>query len=448
MGWAFLAIVLALMCLTSLVSSFSGKKPAISEKRNSPYEILLEQETSMRSMADKVGQLSNSAQSDDLRQQSSEALTESISNLVDKSKTDPEAARWYAAMRTEQGKSVPIENIAVLRRSKSDRDKAIYEVYSAKTLTKSEAESLVKRIGKTDFYGKLATTQALEKAGDKTIRGQTFSWKLGVGRSIAGVMGLAIFAASGVVWMIFLRGKASGKFRPLGFPAAAPFTLANADRLAQRAVEILFIFIVLQVLCLIFIRGPLGTVIQGLGILAALPIMAKRPIRGKLLTTQGVGLNKENLGENILWGVAGFLAELPLSLLFAAIGLALFSFLPVPTHPVEQQLENAKTLWQFAPIIMFGSITAPIWEEFVFRGLIFPSLSRVTGKVPLAAIMTGFIFAMIHPQGISLWFALASVGTMGCALTYQRRSLVPTIVMHMLHNTAIFAVMILWTGKF
>jgi membrane protease YdiL (CAAX protease family) len=153
-----------------------------------------------------------------------------------------------------------------------------------------------------------------------------------------------------------------------------------------------------------------------------------------------------DLGRHIAWGIGGFFVELPITMIMAAVGLLIFSALPQPSHPATEEILKAKNLASVVPILFFGSVTAPIWEEFVFRGLIFPALFRVIGRVATAAVITGFIFAMIHPQGIVLWMALATVGTVGCALTYQTRSLIPTVVMHMLHNSTIFIAVLLAMG--
>lgn len=446
-GWVLLGIILALLCLFSVASSFKTKQP-LENALTGEYRDLLEQETSLRALADKLdGMGAPKDQVSGMRKEVSNSLGDAIAGLVDKAKTDKESSQWYAAMRTEQGQDVPEPNLAPLRESKADHDHAVAELYRSGKLTRPEADALAKRIGNSTFLDKVSQVHALEKGGDTTIRGQTFTWKLAVGRLLAGIIVSGVFAGGLIVWLVFMRGRAAGKYAPEGFPLPAA-TEADANRMALRAAQILLTYIVLSVAVGFARVGPTAVVAVGVGILLALPTLASIRAGGKLLPLGELGLNGHRFWQNVLWGIGGFLAEFPVSMVMAVVGMLLFRFLPQPTHPAAEELLEAKNLLQVLPIILFGSITAPIWEEFTFRGLIFPGLARMTRNIPMSAIMTGLVFAMIHPQGIPLWFALATVGSMGCALTYQRRSLVPTIVMHMLHNGTIFVISLLAMGKF
>ena len=80
----------------------------------------------------------------------------------------------------------------------------------------------------------------------------------------------------------------------------------------------------------------------------------------------------------------------------------------------------------------------------MFRGLLFPAISRVapnaSRRVLFGAIASSLLFASIHPQGIALWFALGTVGVASCILVQYSRSLVPSIVMHAAHNFTLLVV--------
>ena len=60
-----------------------------------------------------------------------------------------------------------------------------------------------------------------------------------------------------------------------------------------------------------------------------------------------------------------------------------------------------------------------------------------------AALVSSFLFASIHPQGPVLWAALASVALFSCFLAQKTRSLVPSITMHLAHNTTLLALTLL-----
>ena len=58
-------------------------------------------------------------------------------------------------------------------------------------------------------------------------------------------------------------------------------------------------------------------------------------------------------------------------------------------------------------------------------------------KKPLyGALLSSFIFASIHPQGLLGIPVLMVVALMLCAVSYQTKSLVSNIMLHALHNGA------------
>jgi len=370
----------------------------------------------------------------DVQSQQSATLDGSISALVEKSRTDLESSRLYGAERTEQGNDVPAASLAPLLKSKLPADHALAQVYGAKKLTLLEAQAVVKQLPDEPFIYRLAKVEAMEKAGDKTARSKAFTGNMATGIGLIFFGALAILVGSFVSWILILNARVSGRLQPLGFPLGT-LSLADTDRLATRAAQILGLFLLLSVVSqLITHGGGPGEVFGGVTTLLALVLLAKVPVNGKVISLRRAGMSLDNFGRHLGYGVAAFLIEFPICIGLAFFGVAVFSFLPAPSHPANEMLKDADSLLKMLPVLLFGTITAPLWEEFVFRGMIFPALSRVTGKIIFSGILTGFIFAMVHPQGPALWLSLATVGAVGCGLTYYTRSLVPSIVMHMLHN--------------
>jgi membrane protease YdiL (CAAX protease family) len=102
---------------------------------------------------------------------------------------------------------------------------------------------------------------------------------------------------------------------------------------------------------------------------------------------------------------------------------------------------DAKSLWTIIYLGVFAVVIAPVAEEFIFRGMLFPFVKQL-GFPRLAWFGVSFLFAAIHlnlPTLIPL-FVLA------LALTwlYDRTdNLLVPIVAHALFNAANFA-MLLW----
>ena len=90
--------------------------------------------------------------------------------------------------------------------------------------------------------------------------------------------------------------------------------------------------------------------------------------------------------------------------------------------------ENPLAYW---PLLLLYVAAAPLFEEFIFRGLIFQGLAR-TMPVARAVVANGVIFAIVHPP-----IAFPAVFLLGVvtALVFRRtRSLWPAILTHAVYN--------------
>jgi membrane protease YdiL (CAAX protease family) len=89
----------------------------------------------------------------------------------------------------------------------------------------------------------------------------------------------------------------------------------------------------------------------------------------------------------------------------------------------------------------FGVLIAPLVEEILFRGFLYPALSRWTGVVP-AVIITSAGFALLH--GAQLAYSLVPllvIFVVGAALTITRaitKSVATSVLMHMAYNFILF----------
>ncbi len=163
--------------------------------------------------------------------------------------------------------------------------------------------------------------------------------------------------------------------------------------------------------------------------------------------TRGEGIVKE-----VFAGVVGYLALLPLFLvgvlatillgfLFAMVEKALGREPPEPmTHPIMEQLVGGdlKTLLL---LLSLAAVWAPLVEETLFRGAFFHHLRGRWG-VLMSSFVTGFVFAVIHPQGFAAVPALMSLGFSFALLREWRGSLIAPITAHAMHNG--FLVTMLW----
>jgi membrane protease YdiL (CAAX protease family) len=131
---------------------------------------------------------------------------------------------------------------------------------------------------------------------------------------------------------------------------------------------------------------------------------------------------------------------------FVAGGLALSflvqllssAFPPKTNLPMEALFQDRRT----AALIMFISITlAPLVEETIFRGYIYPVVARSFG-ITTSAIATGTVFGLLHAQQLwGGWIQIAALVVVGIIFTFARaisRTVIASYLLHVSYNSFIF----------
>ena len=138
----------------------------------------------------------------------------------------------------------------------------------------------------------------------------------------------------------------------------------------------------------------------------------------------------KDVGKAMLWGiVAGALAAL-VGVVYLQVITSLDLF------PEARQIINLPEPSLATMVAAMIIVAAPIFEEFIFRGLIFGGLRRSL-DLPVAAIASAAIFAIVHPPASVIPVFVLGLCT---ALAYERtRMLAAPIVVHMVYNAAVMA---------
>ncbi len=147
-----------------------------------------------------------------------------------------------------------------------------------------------------------------------------------------------------------------------------------------------------------------------------------------------------DVGASIL----GYSAYLPFLLGAIVITTLVASALPAEqTNPIGERVSEGASLGYWLWTFVQAAVLAPIVEEFLFRGVLFGVLWQRTGNLWLSAFVSGYLFAVIHPQFLGGIIALTIFG-MIMAFTYAyTRSLLPCILMHAYNNGAL--TLLLWS---
>ncbi len=156
-----------------------------------------------------------------------------------------------------------------------------------------------------------------------------------------------------------------------------------------------------------------------------------------------------------LLGVGTYAAALPLVFLGLVLMLVLkgaqelihgppdpFGPSGAPGHPITAVVNNPSA-WLWVQVFLVASVAAPVVEETMFRGVLYRHLREATGRagralsVLIGTLVTSFVFAVIHPQGL-----LGVPVLMALALAFNlarewRGTLIPAMVAHGINNGAV-----------
>jgi membrane protease YdiL (CAAX protease family) len=128
-------------------------------------------------------------------------------------------------------------------------------------------------------------------------------------------------------------------------------------------------------------------------------------------------------------GIVGFIAGSPLLFGACIVVFILAQYAgKFPYHPVVFKLSRNPIY-----LLLLVCIWAPVVEETLFRGVLFGYLRRSLSWVT-SGIITGLIFAILHPQG---WIAVPVLAVVGFNLSTIREwrgSIIASMTAHSLHN--------------
>lgn len=126
--------------------------------------------------------------------------------------------------------------------------------------------------------------------------------------------------------------------------------------------------------------------------------------------------------------VLGFIVGVLLFLSIGLLGNLLTHLLGTPPPQSFAVAVNGGNFWELCLLIILGSIIAPIKEEMLFRGLMYPPLRKALGRSK-GILVTGLFFAALHFDLVRLLPLF--IGGVVLTWLYERSSSIwPSIVAH------------------
>jgi membrane protease YdiL (CAAX protease family) len=116
--------------------------------------------------------------------------------------------------------------------------------------------------------------------------------------------------------------------------------------------------------------------------------------------------------------------------------------------PIQQYFKTPSAAYALA---VFGILIAPVVEELLFRGFLYPALARPLGA-GVAMVLTAGGFALIHAEQLALaWaplFLLFAVGMILTGVRARTKSVAVCVLMHMGYNFTLFVMLYIGTQGF
>lgn len=148
-----------------------------------------------------------------------------------------------------------------------------------------------------------------------------------------------------------------------------------------------------------------------------------------------IGIYFKDFVKDILLGIVSYVSFFPIfiaSLILVIFVVNITGFKPPPQPVVELfvKVDNPKILMY---LTIFVTIVGPIAEEIFFRGFAYNAIKKAFG-VKLSLAITAIAFAVLHTDLVGL----LPITCLGFLLGYvyeKRGSLIPSITIHMIHNT-------------
>jgi membrane protease YdiL (CAAX protease family) len=136
-----------------------------------------------------------------------------------------------------------------------------------------------------------------------------------------------------------------------------------------------------------------------------------------------------------------------IALSFALQGIA--HFLPIPKElPMDRFFRTPAEAWALS---LFGVTFAPLLEELLFRGFLYPVLVRRFG-VAIALLATAAGFGLIHAAQLGWsWGPVLVIFIVGLAFTITRavtKSVAAPLIMHVAYNSTLSVLLFVGTDGF
>jgi membrane protease YdiL (CAAX protease family) len=166
-------------------------------------------------------------------------------------------------------------------------------------------------------------------------------------------------------------------------------------------------------------------------VLLALWRLSGRPAFADFL--KSVGLYTRNIRTDLGVAVGLYCLALPVLTAVTVLSGWFFRGFDTPPHPTLIWIQVLDSPLDRSLTYLQAALIAPIVEEVIFRGVLYPALRERWGVLTGIAL-SSVLFSLMHPNLPGGFLPLAALGASFAVAFQLRGSLLPGILMHSLHN--------------
>lgn len=148
-----------------------------------------------------------------------------------------------------------------------------------------------------------------------------------------------------------------------------------------------------------------------------------------------LGITLKDFLKAVYTGILGYIAFIPILIsvfIIVIVASNILNYKPQPQPIFEMFFEEKRTNVLTCLIILI-SIIGPIAEETFFRGFAYNALKKRLGVIS-SAIVTSSVFALLHANIVG-FFPIMCLGLLLTYLYEKSGSLIPSITVHIIHNS-------------
>ncbi len=157
---------------------------------------------------------------------------------------------------------------------------------------------------------------------------------------------------------------------------------------------------------------------------------------------ESVGFVSQDAAGDIRTALFSYLIAMPVFIGLSIVSSYIFRSVHTPINPVQLEGMLASSPLDRILLLIETAVVAPIVEETMFRGVLMPALMSRWGRAG-GMVVSSAIFALLHPNLPEGFLPLFGIGLAFAIVFSKRRTLLPSIVMHSVHNGIITITMIL-----